>query len=133
MRVALSAPPFISVPPKIYGGTELFLAHLANGLKNLGVDVVVYANGESTIDVEVRWIYEKSEWPLKSEIFSNLKDVNHTAWAVHDAATCCDLLHINNAPGLANSRFVKKPVVYTVHHAREQELRDFYAFYPEVE
>ena len=32
MRVALVASPFISVPPKRYGGTELFIAQLAEGL-----------------------------------------------------------------------------------------------------
>ena len=133
MRVALIAPPFISVPPKIYGGTELFLAELARGLKELGIEPIVYANGESTVDVEVRSIYQESEWPLKSDIFSSLKDINHTAWALQDAASYCDVLHLNNAPGLANCRFLSKPVVYTVHHAKEQDLSEFYSFYPEVE
>ncbi len=133
MRVALIAPPFISVPPKVYGGTELFLAQLAQGLEERGVDVVVYANGESTVEVELRYLYKESEWPLKTEIFGALKDINHTAWAVQDASQHCDVLHINNAPGLANSRFVKKPIVYTVHHAKEQELSSFYEYYPHVQ
>ena len=133
MRVALIAPPFISVPPKIYGGTELFLAELAKGLKKFGVEPVVYANGESTIDAEVRSIYQESEWPLKSDIFGSLKDINHTAWALQDAASYCDIIHLNNAPGLANCRFINKPVVYTVHHAKEEELSAFYSYYPEVE
>jgi len=133
MRVALIAPPFIPVPPKVYGGTELFLAELAKGLKELGEEPIVYANGESTVDVEVRSIYDESEWPLKSDIFGSLKDINHTAWAVQDALSCCDVVHLNNAPGLACSRFINKPVVYTLHHAKEQGLSDFYSFYPEVE
>lgn len=133
MRVALIAPPFIPVPPKIYGGTELFLAELAKGLKRLGVEPVVYANGESTIGVEVRSLYRESEWPLKSDIFSSLKDINHTSWALQDAAGCCDVIHLNNAPGLANCRFLNKPVIYTVHHAKEEELSEFYSYYPEVE
>jgi porphobilinogen deaminase len=54
MRVALIAPPFIAVPPKKYGGTELFVAELARGLQFREIDVTVYANGESTIDVPVR-------------------------------------------------------------------------------
>ena len=33
MRVALVAPPFLPVPPKKYGGTELFIAQLAEGLR----------------------------------------------------------------------------------------------------
>ncbi len=134
MRVALIAPPFIAVPPRVYGGTELFLGHLADGLQKLGVEVVVYANGESTAGTEVRSLYDRSEWPLKSDVFyGNLKDINHTSWAVKDASGYCDLVHINNAPGLANSRFLKIPVVYTVHHAKEDDLSDFYSYYPEVE
>ena len=50
MRVALVASPFIPGPPREYGGTELFIADLAYGLQALGVDVTVYANGESTVD-----------------------------------------------------------------------------------
>ncbi len=64
MRVALVSPPFLSVPPQRYGGTELFIAQLAEGLQNNGVDVVVYSNGESTVGVETRWLYEKQQWPI---------------------------------------------------------------------
>src|SRR3954462_13728829 len=100
MRIALIAPPFISIPPKMYGGTELFVAHLAEGLQRNGIDVVVYANGESSVRVEVKSLYPKSQWPLQDEIFVNMKDINHTAWAIADAAKHCDILHLNNAPGL---------------------------------
>jgi hypothetical protein len=61
MKIALIAPPFISVPPADYGGTELFVAHLAEGLRKSGMEVVVYANGESTVDVERRWIFDHSQ------------------------------------------------------------------------
>jgi len=132
MRVALIAPPFISVPPKRYGGTELFVGCLAEGLKQRGVDVVVYATGDSTVDAEVRYLYPQSEWPLQGEIFSNLKDVNHTFWAVSDAMRDCDVIHLNNAPGLAASRFVNAPIVYTVHHPHQAILSDFYTAYPEI-
>ncbi len=64
MRIALIASPFISVPPKKYGGTELFISQLAEGLTRLGIDVVVYANGESTVQAELRWLYAKDDWPM---------------------------------------------------------------------
>ena len=133
MRIALIAPPFITVPPKRYGGTELFVAHLAEGLKQNGIDVVVYATGDSTVDVEVRSLYRQSDWPLEAEIFGNLKDVNHSSWAIADAAADCDILHLNSATGLASSRFVHTSIVYTVHHPHEQPLSDFYAHFPEVD
>jgi hypothetical protein len=60
MKVALVAPPFISVPPADYGGTELFVAQLAEGLQKAGFQVVVYANGESTVNIECRWRYERA-------------------------------------------------------------------------
>lgn len=132
MRIALIAPPFISVPPKHYGGTELFIAHLAEGLTQNGIDVVVYATGDSTVNTELRSLYPKSLWPLEGEMFSNMRDVNHTAWAIADAAHDCDLLHLNNAAGIAASRFLDLPFVYTVHHPHENGLSDFYAYYPEV-
>ncbi len=132
MRIALVAPPFISVPPARYGGTELFIAHLALGLRRLGHDVIVYANGESRVDCEVRWLYPKGEWPINSEVTGNLKDLNHTAWAVRDAGGQVDVMHLNNAPGLAFSRLINDPVVYTIHHAHERGLSEFYASYPNV-
>src|SRR5690348_15275982 len=132
MRIALVAPPFIPIPPRRYGGTELFIGHLVEGLKQNGIDVVLYTNGDSTADVEIKSLYPKSEWPLEGEIFGNLKDVNHTTWAISDAARDCDIIHLNNAPGLASSRFVDLPFIYTVHHPHEQALSDFYAHFPDV-
>jgi glycosyltransferase involved in cell wall biosynthesis len=133
MRIALIAPPFIPVPPTEYGGTELFIANLALRLKRRGVDVVVYTNGASTIDVEKRWLYSDPEWPLRGDIYDNLKDIAHTSWAVKDAAAdSCDVIHLNNAPGLANSRFVKIPFVYTIHHPHENDLSEFYERFPDV-
>jgi glycosyltransferase involved in cell wall biosynthesis len=132
VRIALIAPPFIPVPPPQYGGTELFIAELAVGLKENGIDVVVYANGQSSIPVEMRWIYEKSDWPIRGEIFDSMKDVNHSAWAVRDAMDSCDLIHVNNASGLSFSRFSKLPFVYTLHHPVEPALTAFYRFFPDV-
>lgn len=133
MRVALVAPPFIPVPPRKYGGTELFVAHLAEGLQKIGIDVVVYANGESTVSTELRWLYDRAQWPIEGEVFSNLADINHTAWAIRDAQEHCDLIHVNSVPALALSRLTPVPFVYTVHHVHEEALSNFYAYYPDVE
>jgi glycosyltransferase involved in cell wall biosynthesis len=133
VRVAIIAPPFIPVPPKQYGGTELFVAHLALGLVNNGIKPIVYANGESHIPgVEIRWLYSKTDWPPKGEFANVLKDINHSSWAVADAMRDCDLIHMNSGPGLTLSRFATVPWVYTVHHAGEESLREFYQSYPDV-
>jgi glycosyltransferase involved in cell wall biosynthesis len=133
MRIALIAPPFIPVPPKLYGGTELFVGHLAEGLMQDGIEVVVYATGDSTVNAELKFLYPESQWPLKGEIFSSMRDVNHTTWAIADAARDCDILHLNNAAGIASSRFFDLPFVYTVHHPKEDGLSEFYDYYPDVQ
>jgi glycosyltransferase involved in cell wall biosynthesis len=117
----------------MYGGTELFVSQVAEGLKKREIDVVVYTNGESTIDVERRWLYAKAQWPIKGEVYDNLTDINHTSWSVADATRDCDLIHLNNLPGLAHSRIVSLPFVYTVHHPHEDGLSAFYQFFPDVD
>ncbi len=132
MRVAIVAPPFISVPPKRYGGTELFIAQLAEGAKKRGIDVVVYTNGRSTVGVEKRWLYPEEQWPLQGEVYDNLKDVNHTTWSICDAAADCDLVHLNNIAGLSSSRFSHLPFVYTMHHPHVDEFSKYFSYFPRV-
>jgi glycosyltransferase involved in cell wall biosynthesis len=132
MRIALIAPPFISVPPGDYGGTELFIAQLAEGLQKAGAEVVVYANGESRVNAEVRWIYEHSQWPIKSQEQAWLKDLNHESWAVHNALADCDVIHFHTAQGLAFSRFARQPAVLTLHGPQDAKLSDFYSHFPDV-
>jgi glycosyltransferase involved in cell wall biosynthesis len=132
IRVALVAPPFIPVPPQKYGGTELFVAELALALQREGIEVVVYTNGESKLNLPLRWIYERAEWPIYGDLETNLKGLNHSSWAASEAATDTDIIHFNSAPGLVVSRFLEIPVVYTVHHPFDEKLTEFYQAFPEV-
>lgn len=132
MKIALIAPPFIAVPPRKYGGTELFLAELAAGLSSKGVELILYTNGESTLPVPIKWLYEQEQWPLNSEADATLKGMNHDAWAVRDALSWADIIHMNNAPGLALSRFVDVPMLYTVHHALDKSFAGYYCGFPDV-
>ena len=132
MKIALIVPPFIPVPPRRYGGTELFAAQLAEGLQKLGNEVVVYTNGESTVPVERRWLYPDSMWPIDSEVHNNLRDINHGGWAVQDAMQWADVIHVSNAPTLTYSRFSDVPFVYTIHHPYDKGLSEFYSYYPDT-
>lgn len=133
MRIALIAPPFLSVPPKQYGGTELFISDLAEGLTRLGIDVVVYANGESKVKAKLRWLYPKDDWPIQDELFAGLKDLDHTSWAVSECWRDSDIIHLNNAPCLAFSRMRGPRWVYTMHHPHSDALSAYYAGFSNVE
>lgn len=132
MKIALIAPPFIAVPPADYGGTELFVAHLAEGLKKSGVDVVLYTNGDSTIDVERRWIYEHSQWPIKQAEPAWVRESNHLSWAIADAAKTCDIIHVQSANALPFARFADVPMVLTLHGPHEEKLSQLYSQFPDV-
>jgi len=132
LKVALIAPPFIAVPPAEYGGTELFIAQLAEGLRQQGAAVRVYANGESRVNIEVRSLYEHSQWPIKAQEQAWLKDLNHESWAVRDALADCDVIHFHTAQGLVFSRYAKQPSVLTLHGTHDAKLSEFYRYYPEV-
>jgi len=79
MRIALIGPPFIEIPPRRYGGTELFIGNLARELCRRGEDVVVYGNGDSSLPCPVRWRYPHGDWPCDSSVRAQLKNADHTA------------------------------------------------------
>src|SRR5262245_39377013 len=133
MHIAVIAPPFIPVPPTAYGGTELFIAHLAHGLHTRGHDVTVYGNGESRVSCELKWRYRRAQWPLADGVAAQLKNADHTAWAIQDASRSADLVHINDAIGVPFTRFIEQPVVHTLHHPYEGVLSDQYVRYPEIQ
>jgi glycosyltransferase involved in cell wall biosynthesis len=133
MRIAIVAPPFIPVPPVTYGGTELFVAHLAEGLSARGHDVVVYANGDSRVRCTVKWRYRHSQWPVEHPAAGQLKNADHSAWAMHDAGMHADLVHINDAVGVPFTTFIEQPVVMTLHHPHEPVLSALYEKYPSVQ
>ena len=94
--------------------------------------MIVYTNGESTVDAPRRWIYPEGEWPLRQEVEASLKGLNHFAWAIREASEEVDLIHVNSAPGMSFSRFTDVPMVYTVHHAFDPSLAEFYQSYPNI-
>lgn len=49
MRIALIAPLYESVPPRLYGGTERVVAQLAQGLTAAGIETTVFASGDSQV------------------------------------------------------------------------------------
>jgi glycosyltransferase involved in cell wall biosynthesis len=130
MRIALIGPPFIEIPPRRYGGTELFIANLASELYARGHDVVVYANGDSSLPCPVKWRHAHSQWPPDGSLNSQLRNADHTAWAIHDASKTADVIHLNDVVGLPFTLFSSVPTVLTIHHPHEPDLSDQYLRYP---
>lgn len=132
MQIAIIAPPFIPVPPRQYGGTELFVGQLATWLHHQGHRVVVYANGESDLPCEVRSRYPHADWPLPDVNAGLPKTMTHLAWSVADAAAFADVIHLNDGIGVSLSPLIRRPVIATMHHPWESGLAALYRDHPEV-
>jgi glycosyltransferase involved in cell wall biosynthesis len=132
MRLALIGPPFIEIPPRRYGGTELFIGNLARELCARGHDVTVYANGDSRLPCSVKSIYEHADWPPGDDVRGQLKNADHTAWAIRDASATADIVHLNDLVGLPMTRFSDVPTVLTIHHPHDPLLTEQYLRYPAI-
>lgn len=124
MRVGLVAPPWISVPPKRYGGTESMIASLARGLVAAGHDVVLAAPAESSGPVQLvpglpsapdssRMGVAMVELPYVLAAYRGLRDVD----LVHD--------HTLTGPLAARPPF-GVPVVTTNHGPFDAESTPVY-------
>lgn len=129
MRIAIVSTPFVSVPPKDYGGTELIIHELTRGLAARGHDVTLFATGDSEPGVRLRSLYPAEQWPPDP-----LTEVNHVTWALAEVARGgFDLVHVHSATALGASRLLHGlPLVYTIHHERDESFSAFYPFFPDV-
>lgn len=124
MRIALVSTPFVAVPPRLYGGTELIVAELADGLVERGHDVTLFATGDSRTTAELRSRYARAQWPPEM-----LVDLDHVSWAMQQIAEqgTFDVVHAHSAIALACARLVPDvPIVYTLHHERDEKLSALY-------
>jgi len=129
MRIALISTPYVAVPPRLYGGTELVVFELAEGLVRLGHDVELFGTGDSRTSARLRFLYSEGQWPPEL-----LADLNHVSWALQEIGRCApfDVIHSHSAVALACARLVPDvPMVYTIHHARDEQLTSFYRHCPE--
>lgn len=116
MRIGLLAPPLESVPPARYGGTERVVGWLADALVARGHDVVVFASGDSRIDVPLVPIVERALW--RDERFTGdlLPIWSQVVGRAYAHAAGLDLMH-NNLDYFAfpAARFAPVPTLTTLH------------------
>ncbi|MDI1481209.1 glycosyltransferase family 4 protein [Polyangium sp. y55x31] len=129
MRIAMISTPFIRMPPIGYGGTELFCYELAEELETRGHAVTVFTTGDSITSCRKRALYHRPVWPPTAA-----DELNHVAWAFAEITrgNHFDVAHLNSPLGVALSAFVRVPIVYTLHHHREEPFSRIFASHPQV-
>ena len=60
LRIAMVAPLYESVPPRLYGGTERVVSYLTEELVRMGHDVTLFASGDSVTRAHLHAVVQKS-------------------------------------------------------------------------
>jgi glycosyltransferase involved in cell wall biosynthesis len=129
MRVAQIAPPWIPVPPVTYGGTELMVATLIQGLKERGVEVWLFSAGDSSLAVPQYGHFLHSFWP--PDKFSENLHLSHAFARLRQQPPLVIHSHLESAAGFW-ALAPAAPLVITIHTPLFPMKRDFLLSFPQV-
>ena len=128
MRIALLAPISWRVPPRHYGPWEQFVSLLAEGLVTQGVDVTLFATGDSMTKAQLVSVAPQgySESPESDpKVFECL----HIS-EVFERASDFDIIHNSfDFLPLTYSRLVTTPVLTTIHGFSSPRILPVYRKY----
>lgn len=124
LKIAQVSPPWFAIPPRGYGGIELVVSLLADGLVDAGHDVTVFATGDSRTKAKLEFVYEIGP---SEKILETMPEVVHImpAYLRHEEF---DLIHDHSGrvgPAIAN--FIDTPVLHTLHGPFTDEAKAYYA------
>jgi glycosyltransferase involved in cell wall biosynthesis len=131
MRIAQIAPLWIPVPPYTYGGTELVISWLCDELVRRGHDVTLFATGDSKTSAKLVPVWPKSLWRARlrtphavfSLMYQKLIEFQDQFDIIHDH---CEFY---TTP---YSKFLKSPIVTTLHHPLTEEVLTLYKKFPNI-
>lgn len=113
MRIAQIAPPWLTVPPARYGGTERVVSLLAEGLMARGHDVTLFASGGSSTGAR---LVSPLEVPPPATQLGNVWDETTHVLDAYRRAGEFDVIHDHTEMGPAvGSLLGGPPVVHTLH------------------
>lgn len=125
LKIAQVAAPLLPVPPKTYGGIEKIASYLTEGLVQKGHKVTLYASGDSKTKAKLKYIFPKSlmVWDNPILQFTNVD-------FAYQEADDFDIIHNHAAQaGIALAKYVKTPVVTTLHNAYLSPGRPDFDYY----
>jgi glycosyltransferase involved in cell wall biosynthesis len=126
MRIAVIAPPWIPVPPPGYGGIELVVSLLVDGLVDNGHDVTLFASGGST--TRAKLVSPLPIAPDPHDLGNPWLDGAH-AMLAYDQIDGFDVVHDHAAvagPIAAARLRDRPPVVHTLHGPWTPHTRAFF-------
>ena len=118
------SPVWFAVPPSRYGGIELIVGLLADGLADAGHDVTLFASGDSETRAKLEAVFDVAPSERIGQTFWELQHAMN-CFARHDDF---DVIHDHTGLlGLAIGSSLPTPFVHTVHGSVTDEAGDLYA------
>jgi glycosyltransferase involved in cell wall biosynthesis len=130
LRIAMLAPPWISVPAPGYGGVEAVVSTLTEALVGRGHDVTLFCAPGSVSSASVVTLLKESH---PDEIERSLYEVDHVGQVfdqidLADNGEQFDVIHDHcGFTGLAMAGRIDTPLVHTLHGQFTPETAAFYA------
>ena len=127
MRVAILAPVTWRTPPRNYGPWEQVASVLTEGLVKQGLDVTLFATGDSVTKAKLQSIREKplGEYPGDAKVVECLHISN-----LMEQAQNFDIIHNNfDFLPLTYSGLIRTPVITTIHGFSSEHIVPVYKKY----
>jgi glycosyltransferase involved in cell wall biosynthesis len=112
LRIAILAPVWFAVPPTGYGGIELVVSLLADGLVDAGHDVTLFASGDSLTKANLSYVFEHAPSEL---IGRSMPELRHALECYRQADEFEIVNDHSGIPAAALGGLPQKPVLHTVH------------------
>ena len=116
MKIAMIAPPWFPLPPRGYGGIELVVSQLTEGLVARGHEVTLFASGDSHTRADLSYVFDQAP---SQRIGMGHLEIMHSMSA-YTRASEFDLIHdhdgfASRAMGALIHHVLGVPVLATLH------------------
>lgn len=127
MKIAILAPVTWRTPPRNYGPWEQVASVLTEGLVKQGIDVTLFATGDSITKAKLKSVCEKpvGEYPADAKVMECLHISN-----LMEQAASFDVIHNHfDFLPLTYSSLIRTPVLTTIHGFSSEQILPVYKKY----
>lgn len=130
-KIAILSPVAWRTPPRQYGAWETVASNITEGLVERGWDVTLFATGDSITKAKLSWIVKKG-YEEDNSADAKVNEYLHIS-EMFEHAHEFDLIHSHyDFMALTYSRFVKTPVLTTIHGFSSPKILPVYYKYNNV-
>jgi len=128
MKIAILSPVVWRTPPRKYGPWEQVASNITEGLIERGIDVTLFATGDSITKGRLEYICERP-YSEDEELDPKVWECLHISYLMEQADNF-DLIHNNfDFLPLTYSRLIRTPMVTTIHGFSSQKILSVYKKY----